>query len=139
MLVEVVVLGVVGGVVAVLVFVVVLCLAVVLVPVFCASGCAHSARARLRRFSMPWRSVSRSPESIDPGRPLKSCSVLASAVSVAEQSPLPLSAACATVSKSPCSGPESATGISLPLELPQATEQRRRDTEHRRQLDAQHP
>ncbi len=113
----VVVVVVVGVVVAVLVVV----FGTLVVGVVCTSGSTQSASARTRRFWMPWRSVWRSPVSSVAGSASKSCSVFRIALSVVAQLPLPASASCATVSKSLCSGPEDATGISLSLELPQET------------------
>ena len=71
------------GVVAVVVLVV---FGVGVVSVACGSGCAHSASARVRRFSMPWRSVLCRPASMLAGSAAKSWSVFSSALSVAAQS-----------------------------------------------------
>jgi hypothetical protein len=110
--------GVVGVVGVVWVVVV---LAVEVVVVGCASGCLQSSRACLRRFTIPWCNVLRSPVSMLDGSAPKSCSVFRMAASVSEQSPLPDCAAWATASKSLCSGPALAAGISFPVEAPQET------------------
>ena len=83
---------------------------------------AQRRSARLRRFSMPWRSVLRRPASIARAAarrsPVRSSAApLRSPCSCRRRS----SAACATASKSLCSGPALAAGIRPLPELPHAT------------------